>query len=117
MIHLFLFIIAWPAWGWAEEPVKIGGPGCLMWVERTGEVKIEMKDCLSSMTRKFKVVDNSYSTLLTCNQESTQCWTPCELRMREAMRSANVYLKGPWNTAWNESAKWDQAMKDCVEGK
>ncbi len=41
----------------------------------------------------------------------------CEHRMREAMRAANTYLNGPWNQAWSEYGKWQQTMKDCVEGK
>lgn len=113
MIQLLLSVIlvcisSWPAWGSASDPIN-----------RTFELGgvIEIMPSGPPRVVQRAIVNTEYEEIVTCNYEGTHCWTPCEMRMREVMRSANTYLKGSWNTVWKESAQWEQTMKSCVEGK
>ena len=39
-----------------------------------------------------KVVTDSGDTLVTCNELRNEYWTPCELKMREAMKAIAPFL-------------------------
>lgn len=116
---VILFFVLMPTVGWAET--------CPMWAQckynQNGEVVITYP---LQTVMKDRVV--------TCNEELTKCWTPCEVKMREAMKVMNPYLgehgkpRGKpysdmtgdelvklvdgYKRAWKQ---WDQVMQSCVE--
>lgn len=89
-----------PVWGWAANQ----DPGFLM----PGPWDGGTVDC------RYWLSGNGEMVTAECKAREP---ITCEQRMREAMKSADKYLHGPWNEAWREYDKWKQAMKDCVEGK
>lgn len=37
-------------------------------------------------------IDKGNGMIATCNDTLTQCWTPCEVKMKEAMKAVDQYL-------------------------
>jgi len=60
------------------------------------------------------MVNDEQGTLVTCNEARTACWTPCEVKMREAMREVDRYLK---MGIVSISERWHQTMRECVAEK
>jgi hypothetical protein len=90
-----------PAWGWAGDfQFTLPDP----WDGGAIDMRCQWTPGLADTPSQMK-----------CEPIMVQPQPSCYRRMREAMRSANVYLKGQRNNAWEESSKWDQTMKDCVE--
>lgn len=65
--------------------------------------------------------------LATCDPDMTICETPCERKMREAMKAMDKIMRGEWvHTPYNtyeyqsmvpnaqERKLWDRVMKECV---
>lgn len=97
--------------------------GCWLWLGGLAAVILipvwglaeSSPNCTSENSGACRILTNPDP--LVCDEELNCVQLSCVQRMREAMRSANTYLQGPWNNAWKEAAQWGQTMKDCVEGK
>lgn len=46
----------------------------------------------SDLKKIHQLVGDDFLPIVTCNDALTQCWTPCELRMKNAMREIDPYV-------------------------
>lgn len=97
----------------------------------------DMRKILSESDEKTKKADESWvwidkgnGMLATCNDEMTRCWTPCEIKMKEAMREMDEYVQArkgwfafepskrrvpDWQIDSELKREWDSVMKECVK--
>lgn len=47
---------------------------------------------LSALVKQHELVGEDARAIVTCNDALTTCWTPCEQRMKEAMRAVAPYV-------------------------
>jgi hypothetical protein len=78
-----------------------------------------------------KIVNDEHGVLVTCNEANTKCWTPCEQRMREAMRAMDAAAFNPDGKSLRSFTNkesdpqvfltieterlWKKTMHDCVK--
>lgn len=76
-------------------------------------------------------IDKGNGMIATCNDDMTRCWTPCEIKMKEAMKEADDFMQGRsglaiykdpdngfgfiWKPHDDVKRRWDSVMKECVQ--